>query len=352
MGKSVSFETITMSDGDSFKRGYQHGKQVKEKIKSLISRWSKIVETNSDKLLADSMKFWPYIKEYSNEISREMEGIAKGSGSKVEEIVMLNSLNPLSLYNKSYAIGCTSFGVTGDATIEGRTLLGQNDDLWAWESEYATIQRIECNDTLLMGFALVGCLPKIGINSHGIAICINALYDGIGRPGVPVSIITRGILQQKTIGGALYSVVRAKRSNSVNLLIGDKNGEMYDIECTVDDYEVHYGQDAIVHTNHFLAKRLVKKDLSLDGNVNSIIRYNRMKKLINRNFGSLDENSLKTILADHVNYPSSICRHIDPDFPPDKRFVTLASFIIKPQEGVLLVAEGNPCTVQFVEHRL
>lgn len=359
MNDQESYERLTISGADAYQRGYQYGEQLKDKIRARIQmrfEEGQFGGFDRDLTLADAMKFWPYIQEYSHYISQEIQGIADGSRSGLQEIVMLNSSGPLAVYSKKRpARGCTSFAVTGDATVDGKTYVGQNDDLWAVDAEFATILRIEAGTTKILGFALAGEFPRIGLNSHGIALCVNALYDGRAKPGVPGTIITRDILQQATIGGALYSIMRADRAFSANMVIGDKNGELYDVETTMDGYELIYGQDTLVHANHFLAKRLVSRDFGIENGPCSTIRYNRLKKLIDKSFGSIDEEKLKAFLADHVNYPGSICRHDSgpaPDSPPGNRFTTIASVIIKPEDGVLLVAEGNPCEKPFVELRL
>ncbi|MBA7571305.1 hypothetical protein ES708_13064 [subsurface metagenome] len=212
-------------------------------------------------------------------------------------------------------------------------------------------------DIKILSFGFAGGLPIIGLNSCGIALCINALRDGKVKPGVPVSVITRDILQQKTIGQALYSIARACRATSVNLLLGDKNGELYDVEITKDRYMPIYGQHSLVHTNHFLSRGLLtpdlnERDFALEKGTSTIVRYNRMQKLIAKNFGTIDEKKLKEFLSDHVNYPESICRHPKNGEPTRTESITIGSFIMKPEENVMLVADGNPCQKEFQRFKL
>jgi isopenicillin-N N-acyltransferase-like protein len=356
MNNEGKYDRIRISSSDPFERGYQYGEQLRDKIRARIELRFEKAEGKGlprKQILTDAMKLWPFIKEYASYISQEISGIAEGSRSTLEEVAMLNSFGSISLYaEKRQATGCTSFAVTGDATADGRTYVGQNDDMWARDDEFATLLTVDTGETKIVGLAYAGEFPRKGVNSNGIALCVNALYDGKAKPGVPGTVITRDILQQSTIGGALYSIMRADRAAAANFIIGDEHGELYDIETTIDGYELIYGQDTLVHANHFLAKHLASRDLGIEDGPCSVVRYNRIRKLIDKSFGSIDVSTLKGILADHVNYPGSICRHDSghaPDSPPEQRFSTVASLILKPEDGVMMVAQGNPCQTRYLE---
>lgn len=341
------FEEILLEGDDPFERGRQYGRAAREKINQHLAHWGDIFEgelhVSKDRVLANAQKFWPFIREYSPEIAGELKGIADASGLRVEEIVLLNTLNEFFVNQGLEQLGCTSFGVTGNATVGGKTYVGQNDDWKSWSAEVAVILRMEIRQWKVLSFTFAGSLPIIGLNSFGIALCINALRDGKVKPGVPISVICRDILQRETIGQALFSIARANRATSVNLLLGDGNGELYTVEMTKDRYVPIYGQDMIVHTNHFLDPRLAEEDLALDRGTSTIVRYNRMHKLITKNFGDIDEEKLKHFLADHVNYPESICSHPRKNESARTQSSTVASFIMDTKERTVLIADGNPC---------
>ena len=354
MSNSLTFDMITVS-GEPYERGYQYGQQLREKITARIRgrlEDGQSMGLDKDRVMADVMKFWPFIQEYSKDLAREIQGIADGSGSKLDDIVMLNS-DPLWTYSSRSAatMGCTSFAVGGDATRDGATYVGQNDDLWPSFSEFATIIRIESDTTTCLGLAFSGEFPRIGLNSHGIAVCVNGLYDGVGKPGVGQTVISREILQQETIGDALNAIMRADRGHAANTMLGDKNGELYDVEMTTQGYEVMYGEDMLAHANHFLARWLAETDRGRE-RPGSLHRYNRLNKLLHKSLGRIDPEILQQFLADHVNYPRSICCHPSAEMPLSRRFKTVASLIMRPEDGLMLLAEGNPCEKPFLELQL
>ncbi len=350
------FEEVILRGDDPFERGRQYGSAVQEKVNQHLANWYDIfreeLHLSKDRILADVRKFWPFVREYSPEIAKELEGIAGGSKLQLEEILLLNTLNEFFVNQGLEQLGCTSFGVTGDATVGGKTYVGQNDDWKSWAAEVAIILRIETRQWKVLSFTFAGSLPIIGLNSFGIALCINALRDGKVKPGVPIAVICRDILQRKTIGQALFSIARANRATSVNLLLGDENGELYTVEMTKDSYVPIYGQHILVHTNHFLDPRLAESDLALERGTSTIIRYNRMVKLLTKNLGNIDAKLLQGFLADHVNYPESICSHPREYESMRTQSSTIASFIMNTQERTMLIADGNPCEKVFREFRI
>ena len=78
----------------------------------------------------------------------------------------------------------------------------------------------------------------------------------------------------------------------------------------------------------------------------TLIRSGRMLQLLKAKFGELDIESLKDIMRDHADYPTSICRH------EDKRhgeLGTLSTIICRPEDRLMLATYGNPCVSPFQE---
>lgn len=342
--QQATFDVVTLSGADPYQRGVQYGEQMRRKIRARLDTWfcsGQFEGHQREETLANAGKFWPFIQEYSQDIAQEMRGIAEGSGVLLEEIVTLNASGPLAVCGHSQGAMCTSFAVTGSATRGGVTYIGQNDDLWNSDRAFGTVLRIETGESTSIGFALAGEFPRIGISSHGIALCVNALYDGLSRPGVSDTVIARQILQSETIGEALDAIMVAKRAFAVNLLLGDRNGELYDLETTATSYRAIYGQDSLVHANHFLSEGLMQGEVDKEPRSHSLIRHNRLSKLITRSFGDIDAEKLKGFLADHINYPGGVCRH------GFRGMSTIASIVMLPADGVLMIAAGNPCQTEF-----
>ena len=81
------------------------------------------------------------------------------------------------------------------------------------------------------------------------------------------------------------------------------------------------------------------------------IRNNRVHRLL-RSRRDHTPDTLKTILADHVNYPHSICSHTVPEDSPLDRQKTILSLIMDLTTLEMQVCWGNPCESEFHTYRL
>ena len=88
------------------------------------------------------------------------------------------------------------------------------------------------------------------------------------------------------------------------------------------------------------------------GIADSYLRLDRIKRLMEMEYGDLTVEKMMAILADHNDYPLSICRHYDPDNPRVFNAETLVSFIMIPEEQLMYISCGNPCQYEYVEYRL
>lgn len=66
--------------------------------------------------------------------------------------------------------------------------------------------------------------------------------------------------------------------------------------------------------------------------------------------GKFDLRDIQALLADHAGYPSSICRHPDPEREEIFRLETVCSLLMNLQERKLFVAFGNPCQTPYTEY--
>jgi isopenicillin-N N-acyltransferase-like protein len=166
----------------------------------------------------------------------------------------------------------------------------------------------------------------------------------------------RKALQQRTIGDVVGVFTKSKRASPINLLVGDVNGEFYDFELTPKDYESFYiGGGSFAHSNNCLSPRLKKTETIQNGIFypDTVVRVNRMTKLLKVNEGRVGLEELKAFLGDHINYPRSICRHPDPSIPENEwedQWETTASVIMEPKSSKLWIAAGNPCEEDYVQY--
>ena len=337
--------------GDPRDRGHQYGEACSGLIGRLLDeqfyqefegRFTK------DQLLRHARKYEPFIQDYSPEIADELKGIAEGSGRPYDEIVMINALEEREAFGHS---NCTTFAATGRATKERETYAGQSWDSlesdW-WDGEMGLVFKVRReNGPDIMDYTNPGILACAGMNSNGIAINWNTVPQKKMAAGVPTYIIVAEVLKQKTIGEAIDAVRRATRAGYFNFLISDET-ELYDIEGTPTDLDISYSGEYIGHANHFVSQRF-ESTQNVGVTSCSIVRHNRMNRLLRENYGEIDLQACMGFLRDHVSHPSSICCHPGDNPDPKHRGLTLDAWICVPSKKEFWIAHGPPCESEFVK---
>jgi len=305
---------------------------------------------SKEEVKRQARKYFPFVEDYSPEIADEMKGTAEGAGCKLEEIVMMTAFCEM-YYPRAFAGGCTSFAATENATADGRSYIGQtNDDtvdFFFMDGEsYAMVLFERPSGPNVLSYTYAGVPSMLGMNSEGIGLCLNALMCEENTWGVPGMVIAREVLHQKTLTNAIGAILRAKRANSLNFLLADRNGEICDVEATPTQFDYFYVKETFAHANHFLSNKFAfKRDVMVESLPNSITRYIRMRKLMETNKGKINFDKLVEFTKDHVNYPHSICSHPDTTDPvPIKTFDGL---IMVPKQKELWIARGNPCKSKY-----
>jgi isopenicillin-N N-acyltransferase-like protein len=344
-------------NGKPHDRGYTYGTACRQQIQQTIDahflHYARHCHFSKATTLRLARKYLPHIRSYAPEFEEEIAGIAEGAYRPRDEIVMLAVYWEL-MYR--YVTGsphhCTAVAATGLATVNGETFVAQNNDeaLEPWGTGFSRIvHSTPSSGPSFLAYTYPGFPGQMGLNSSGIALCVNALICDQHELGVPFQAITREVLEQRTIGDAVNAVMRAKkRASSGNLLIGDENGEIYDVETTPRRFECFYSSEQMVHTNHFLSTRLgVKTDIILESMCDTMIRYNRMNRILREQEGRISVETLTHAFEDHVNYPNSICRHVDERDAEKDRLKTADCMIFSPTKKVMWLARGNPCEAEF-----
>ncbi len=134
------------------------------------------------------------------------------------------------------------------------------------------------------------------------------------------------------------------RACSANFVIGQVDRRVVNIEAAPSAHLALEPQEgSIAHTNHFLEPErlgILVPEVSKRPSTRS--RYARVTKLL-RESGKLDMSRAQKILADHDDYPYSLCRHADEHFPPEERYQSVVSVVMDLHERRMDMAKGPPC---------
>jgi len=301
-----------------------------------------------DQLLGQSRLFLTHSRAVYPKLVEELEGIAEGAQLPLDDLFlgMCEELWESAMW-RGGAKGCTDFAARGKATSDGSTLLAHTNDLGPESEEDLVILKVRAgDDPEFLAVSVGGLGLSAGFNAAGISMTGNEVSANDVRPGVPRLLVVRAILAARRLGEAMDACLLPQRASSYNNIIADANGEVYSMEGSATDCEpIYIDDDILAHANHYVSPPMRRFEADRNDIGGSVIRHNRALRLLRENYGSLSPVVFQTLLADHVNYPSSICKHAGES-------VTAFSIIINLNELRAWIGRGLPCETTFVEHTL
>jgi isopenicillin-N N-acyltransferase-like protein len=293
----------------------------------------------------------PYVERYAPDLAEEVRGIGEGARVAAEQVMLLNVRNQLSAASE----GCTSVIVEGRSTASGNGLAGQN-----WDNDPATdpfsvvVKRRPTGKPSLLSFTRPGEIGYMGLNSTGIGILMNAMPGRSRRLGVPWYFIVRKIYEQDSLAGATAAAESAERAIPANAAMITPQGAA-DLEVMTQAVRVLRGdkRGRLVHTNHCVHPDLLGVNDEYRGGIygQSFERRDRATALLDEAPGAVTVETIGGILSDHDGYPTSICRHPNPD-PSTGWQRSVVSMIVEPAQGRMYLSRGNPCESPYETYEL
>jgi isopenicillin-N N-acyltransferase like protein len=362
-------------EGTHYERGRQYGAQARAQVHLSVQAYQRVFAYYAGwdwpAVRRAAAAFEVPIAAFRPAYLDEMRGIADGAGLDVADVLAINVRTevmyaakarqaPLAARLRELPAECSAFAVVPAPRAGGgqaATLLGQN---WDWLLHSAqTLIVLEARPDDGPAFVTVveaGLLAKVGLNAAGLGLVTNALVTDAdtGAPGLPYHVLLRAILDCATVTEALGVLQAGTRSSSANYLIAHASGAALDVEAAPGDFTCLYPQfpdhGLLLHTNHFLSPRLHPVDVSLWAMPSSAVRLQRFRAgATGCAAGSATPDDFRALLADHADYPHSICSHPDPHDHPLEQGATIASVLMDLTARRLWLAPGNPCQAPYSE---
>lgn len=386
------FPLLTI-EGEPHLRGRQYGAQAAPLIRRSIANYARLFAYRRGldwaAIREAALAYAPVLADVAPDLLAEMRGIAEGAGQELDAIVALNARTELLAggarlvgsahpgyaaaiarnraagvpqpADESAAAGaatgqadpgeCTTVAALPGATADGRTLLAQT---WDWNGD----QRAACvllrvsapGKPALLTLTEAGIVAKIGLNRAGLGVCLNILRshaDG-QRPGLPVHVLLRQVLEASSLEEALDRVMAAAAGASSCVTIADAQGRAVSLEVTpggVGALEPAAG--LLAHTNHCVIAETRAGECAHDPTSSSVPRYNRALELLRSGQGRLDAAALQALLCDHHAAPFCICRHPDPRLPAPDRTESVTAVVMDLTARSMDVAPDVPCQAAF-----
>ena len=357
--------------GTSYQRGLQYGTQARARVRLSVQAYQQAFAHYAGwdwpAVRREAARFEAPIGKFRPAYLEEMRGIAAGAGLDLADVLAINVRTEV-MYSakarnapraepptaKHLPAECSAFAYVPAPGQPGATILGQN---WDWLLHAAqTLVVLEVRPDDGPDFVTVveaGLLAKTGMNAAGLGLVTNALVTDAdtGEPGLPYHVLLRAVLDCGTVTEALKVLQAGLRSSSANYLIAHASGTALDIEAAPGDFTRLYPlfpQDGVLlHTNHFLAPRRDPVDLSLWAMPDSAVRLQRLQAAMTKPEHPPTLDDFRILLADHADYPNSVCAHPDPADHPREQGATIASVLMDLSARRLWLAAGHPCQVPY-----
>ncbi len=348
------FPVISVS-GTRYECGYQHGEQAKDQVRKNIEYyhgwWQQNLKMTPEVVSERADTVIDVVKEYDAGLIEEMRGLADSTDSSLEDIVSINGRYELAWAQPEQLMGgCTCVAALPGAMVKSETLLAQNWDYRLGVKDQCIVLKAKVDDgpTVIM-HTEAGIIGHKGLNSEGVGIGLNAMVSDRDRLGesVPFFLVCRKMLDSPRFSEAVKAFLNAKRTVSYNVMVAGE-GVAVDLEAHPDDVSVIYPHgDLLVHTNHFIGERALSvKDNFVLTEPSSINRYVKASMMMETMRGHSIE-SIKTILTDHYDHPTSICYHPTPGQHMDHQEETVSSVIMIPERRMFMATHGPPCSNEY-----
>jgi isopenicillin-N N-acyltransferase-like protein len=334
--------------GTPYEMGVQHGEQCEARIHRFLDMLTS--GHAREEILKRTDAFAPLFEKYVPQRVEEVRGLAKGSKISFQEALLLQIRGEIGGVKSEEA--CTAFVIGPSLTASGEILVGQNSDMTKeMESVGIVLHATPKEGPRILMWTFGGHLGYHGMNSAGVAHFANALGGGPSwRLALPHYPVKRELLRQQTVAECLDVLERLPVCSSGNYVLTGGCGGLIDVELTPEGYATldDAGEGFIVHTNHFLSSRFATPETHAQSLKDSFPRLRRFRQFVTEHAGQITVSLLQQFLADHDNYPTSICRHSE-DGETSK---TVATLIAEPKSGQFHVGYGNPCRPQFQTHQV
>lgn len=334
---------VTRLSGSRHDIGTGHGRIHARLIQHSLAVYAQLfhdfVGIRWEEARQEAERFQAMIERGFPAILEEMAGIAEGAGVDVTDILTLNCRSEIALTRASG--GCSAFSLQR----QGRQWLAQN---WDWRTDQlhnVVVLHIEGTGAVpLVSVGEAGMVGKVGMNANGIGVCLNAIRSQTCGDGLPIHVALRKILESPDWERALDVARNDRVCSPAHFLLAAGDGRAMGLEVQPGEPGRLTPQDGIVtHTNHLYADGCQVKDFP---RIDSQPRLLRLDTLLHDELATdsdVDEATLFHILSDHHNAPLSICRHFNPDQPPDERMETLFAVVMELGERRLTLRHGKPC---------
>ncbi len=330
--------------------GEAAGEEVRGFCEIALERVQKTTPISREKAMEVARRSAEFAERYSFDMMEELRGTAEAVGVSIDDLMLLQVRNQLQPEKDA---GCTALSLAADPELERGPIVAQNwDNDPALNALTVVLTRRPAGKPALTTCTQAGLISYLGFSEAGIGACVNTLPAPSREVGVPHYFILRAIYEATTLDDAVQAVQRAHRAIPANIMLATPQGPA-DLEVTIDDVHVlrPNGRGWLTHSNHCLHPALEPINDDFPELIQSHARKSRTDQLVVALGHKIDIDAVQTMLSDHDEHPTSICRHANAD-PVFGFWETVFSIIIEPNERRMHVSRGTPCNHPYETYLL
>ena len=242
------FDAPTVISGTARERGRQYGARFADGIRTFLDREIYAVFSGQPALQDDLLRYAGacagVIRTECPLIADELEGMAEGTGLRLEEHILL------TLHEELYHRGvlppvphCTAVAAGPPETRDGIAYVGQT---WDWMPSVAGLSTLlewrRPEGPSLLAYAFPGLWVGAGLNANGLALCWTSAALGVAgqmpRIGLPSYVLLAHLLYQENLDAVRDAARRHAHAGWFTFVMADGSGRLMNIEGSPDDVEV------------------------------------------------------------------------------------------------------------------
>ncbi|KAK3076489.1 hypothetical protein LTS18_012871, partial [Coniosporium uncinatum] len=210
--------------GTPYEIGLKHGQEAKTPIFRCIEFYAQQFKTSAKldwpQVQHTALEFEPVIKRKWPAYLEEIRGIAEGSGRALSDILAINVRTEITF--GLFSDGCTALSWVNDHN----SFLAQN---WDWmEQQKANLVMLSIQQAGKPHIKMIteaGLIGKIGLNSSGVGVCLNAIRaKGMDPTKIPCHLGLRLVLESPSKEEAVRQLEKVGVASSCHMLIADATG--------------------------------------------------------------------------------------------------------------------------------
>jgi len=257
---------FTFTANSHFELGKKIGLKFKKEAHLALDKKS---DENLPKRLETAQKMLALTDVYFPEYLEEVKGYAEGAEIEFLKMWMLAIEDDA---DAEIAAKCTSIITNG-----GKMLVHSEDAAGpGLENEICILKKTikELTTLEIYYYNTLGGV-SVGLNSRGFALALNTILDKPQQIGIPKGVIARKLLDSKDPANDFEKIKGLRLADGYNHNIIDVDGNIINIELSINESEISFPKSPFSHTNHCLLLNKVEK---IDDDYGT---FSRLEKAIN-----------------------------------------------------------------------